>query len=154
KPTINKAAIRPLTNGAAWRELRMRIAHLDNERRNADATGHPHVLLINRRTSPESAGNLSQEWEEFPMVHGRTRPGRQVSCGSSRSRRRKPAIVVGVFPELDGIKHRVQPVLGQQLLMRAALNDLSILDDENHVGAAHRGKPMRADDACPPDRQV
>ena len=48
------------------------------------------------------------------------------------------------------VKLRVMAAGDQQLVMRAAFDDFSVLEHENLVGVTHGGKPVGDDEAGPP----
>lgn len=56
--------------------------------------------------------------------------------------------------ELQPREFRVKPVFGNQRLMRAFLDDLAIVDDEDAMRFEHSCEPMRDDERCPLGHQL
>src|SRR5207245_5934299 len=66
--------------------------------------------------------------------------------GISFSRRQEQILLQSLLP---GIEIVIASLSGVELLMRATFDDLPLLHNQNLIGAADGGKPVRDDERCP-----
>src|SRR4051812_8220114 len=88
----------------------------------------------NRCSQTGSVGLLSAGWRNTG-IPPRTKPGR------SRGE-------VVLMSELRAAHLRVQTVASGELIVRASLDDASLVDDDDLIGGSDRCEPVGDDDRC------